>query len=44
MANQEIYAIGAKTQVGHEKVRVKLKLFETSLMPALLHGMEAWRN
>ena len=42
--NQEISAIGAKTQVGKEEVRVKLKLFETCLMPALLYGMEAWKK
>ena len=42
--NREICAIGAKTQVGKEEVRVKLKLFETCLMPALLYGMEAWKN
>ena len=42
--NREISAIGAKTQVGKEEVRVKLKLFETCLMPTLLHGMEAWKK
>ena len=42
--NQETSAIGAKTQVGKEEVRVKLKLFETCLMPALLYGMEAWKK
>ena len=42
--NREISAIGAKTQVGKEEVRVKLKLFETCLMPALLYGMEAWKK
>ena len=42
--NREICAIGAKTQVGKEEVRVKLKLFETCLMPALLHGMECWKK
>ena len=42
--NIEICAIGAKTQVGKEEVRVKLKLFETCLMPALLCGMEAWKK
>ena len=34
--NREISAIGAKTQVGKEELRVKLKLFQTCLMPALL--------
>ena len=42
--NREICAIGAKTQVGKEEVKAKLKLFETCLMPALLYGMEAWEN
>ena len=42
--NREISAIEAKTQVGKEEVRVKLKLFETCLMPALLYGMEAWKK
>ena len=44
IVNREICAIGAKTQVGKEEVRVKLKLFETCLMPALLYGMEAWKK
>ena len=35
---------GAKTQVGKEEVRVKLKLFDTWLMPAFLYGMEAWKK
>ena len=34
----------SKTQVGKEEVRVKLKLFETCLMAALLYGMETWKN
>ena len=38
--NREISAIGAKTQVGKEEVRVKLKLFETCLMPALLYEIQ----
>ena len=42
--SREIYAIGGKTQVRKEEVRVKLKLFETYLMPALLYGMEAWKK
>ena len=42
--NREIRAIGAKTEVGKEEVRVKLKLFQTCLMPALLYGMEAWKT
>ena len=39
--NREICAIGAKTQVGKEEVRVKLNLFETCLIPALLYRFEA---
>ena len=35
--NQEISAIAAKTQAGKEEVIVKLKIFETCLMPALLY-------
>ena len=38
----EINAIGAKSQVGTNEIRVKLKLFELCLMPAILHGLEAW--
>ena len=44
LINREISAIGAKAQVGKEEVRVKLKLFQTCLIPALLYGMEAWKN
>ena len=40
--NREINAIGAKQQVGKEDIRVKLKLYETCLMPALLYRLEAW--
>ena len=39
--NREINAIGAKHQVGKEEIRVKLKLYETCLMQALLYGLEA---
>ena len=42
--NQEINAIGLKTQLRKEEVRVKLKLFQTCLIPALLYGMEAWKK
>ena len=42
--NREICTIGAKAQVGKEEVRVKLKLFERCLMPALVYGMEAWKK
>ena len=37
-------AKGAKSQAEKEEVRVKLKLFETCLLPALLYGMEAWKR
>ena len=42
--NREISAIGAKHQVGKEEIRVKLKLYETYLMPTLLYGLEAWEK
>ena len=42
--NREICTIGATTLVGKEEVRVKLKLFERCLMPALVYGMEAWKK
>ena len=41
--SREICAIGAKTQVEKEEVGVKLKLFGTCSMPALLYGMKAWK-
>ena len=34
----------AKTQVGKEEARVKLKIFETCLMQAFLYRMEAWKT
>ena len=37
--NREISAIGSKYQVGKEEIRVKLKLCDTCLMPALLYGL-----
>ena len=42
--NREINAVGAKHQVGKEEIRVKLKLYETCLMSALLYGLETWRK
>ena len=42
--NREIHAIGAKHQVEKEEIRVKLKLYETCLMQALLYGLEAWEK
>ena len=38
--NREIGAIGAKHQVEKEETRVKLKIYETCLMPALLYGFK----
>ena len=40
--NREINAIGANDQV--EKEKIKLILYETCLMLALLYGFEAWRK
>ena len=40
--NREISAIGAKHQLGKEEIRVKLKLYEICVMPALLYGLEGW--
>ena len=40
--DREINAIGARHQVGKEEIRVKLKLYETFLMLALLCGLEEW--
>ena len=42
--SREIDAIGAKNLVGKEKLRFKLKLFDTCLMTALTYGMAAWAN
>ena len=42
--SMEIDAIGPKNQVGKEEIRVKLKLFDTFLMTALIYGMGAWAN
>ena len=39
--NREINTIGLKHQVGKEEIRVKLKLYEICLLPALLCGLEA---
>ena len=39
---QEINAIEAKSQVGKQKLKVKLELFETCLLPAILHGPASW--
>ena len=40
--NREISAIGEKHQDGKEEIRVTFKLYETSLMSALLYRPEVW--
>ena len=40
--SKEIKAIGSKSQVGSEEMKMKIKLFQTCLMPAIIHGLEAW--
>ena len=39
---REINGISSKQNIGQEDVRVKIKLFETYLMPAIFYGFEAW--
>ena len=39
---REINKISSKHNVGQEKIRVKIRHFETCLIPALLYGFEAW--
>ena len=39
---REINAIGSKSQVGTEELKVKIKLCETCLMPAIMYGLEVW--
>ena len=39
---QETDVIGAKHQVGKAEIRVKLKLYETCLLPALQCGLKVW--
>ena len=41
---KEINGISSKQNVGQEKIKVKIKLFETRLLPAILHRFEAWRK
>ena len=38
----EINAIRAKSQMGTEEIRVKIKLFKLCLMSAILNGLAAW--
>ena len=39
---REINGISSKQNVGQEEIRVKIKLFETCLVPAILYWFEAW--
>ena len=41
---REINGISSKQNLGQEDIRVKIKLFETCLVPAMLYGFEAWRK
>ena len=38
--SKEIKVLRSKIQVGPEEMKVKIKLFETCLMPATIHGLE----
>ena len=42
--SKEIKAIESKSQVGSKEMKVKIKLFETCLMSAIIHGLEVWRR
>ena len=37
---KEINGISSKQNVGKEEIRVKIKLFETCIIPAILYGFE----
>ena len=39
---REINMISSKQNVGQEEISVKIKLFETCLIPAILYEFEAW--
>ena len=39
---REINEISSKHNVGQEEIWVKIKLFETCLISAILYGFEAW--
>ena len=39
---REINGISSKQNVGQEEIRVKIKLFETCLILAILYGFKAW--
>ena len=40
--NRKCDVINREISAGKEKIRVKLKIYETCLMPALLHELEVW--
>ena len=40
--NRETIGTGEKHQLRKEQMRLKLKLYETCIMLALLYGLEAW--
>ena len=40
--SREIKAIGSKSHVGSEEMKLTIKLFLTCLMPAIIHGLEVW--
>ena len=42
--SREIKAIGSRSQVGSEEMKVKIKLFETCLMPGIIYGLEVWES
>ena len=42
LINWQISEIGTKHSVGKEEIKVKLKLYETYITPALLNGLETW--
>ena len=39
---REVNGISSKQNVGQEEIRVKIKLFETCLILAILYGFKAW--
>ena len=39
---REINGISSKQNVGQEEIRVKIKLFETCIIPAIFYGFEVW--
>ena len=39
---REMNGISSKQNVGQEEIRLKIKLFETCFVPAMLYGFEVW--